>query len=265
MGMLGEQVYRRLRDAILAGRLKPGAPLSQRRLAEEWGVSTEPVADAILRLSAEGLVESRPRAGTRVRMATPEEVRGNYILREALETHSARLFAESAKPAWRRRLLAAAAQLDRAYEAFGRQKSYSRERHAAIEQRHIRFHMMIAEATECPMLVAAIERSRVLLWNSVFTESSEFTAFPARWHARLAEVLVRKDPEAAAEAMRAHVRFRQEEVLQRFRELAKAAPSGERMVRGPQRRLARRGVTLGPESGPRSAPNPAAHARSSLR
>lgn len=132
--ILGEQVYRRLRDLILAGRLTPGTPLSHRRLAEEWGVSTEPVADAILRLSAEGLVESRPRAGTRVRIATPEEVRGNYVLREALETHSARLFAEGAKPAYRKRLLEAARQLDRAYEAFSRQKNYSRERHAAIAQ-----------------------------------------------------------------------------------------------------------------------------------
>lgn len=238
--ILGEQVYRRLRDLILAGRLTPGTPLSHRRLAEEWGVSTEPVADAILRLSAEGLVESRPRAGTRVRIATPEEVRGNYVLREALETHSARLFAEGAKPAYRKRLLEAARQLDRAYEAFSRQKNYSRERHAAIERRHIRFHMLIAEATECPMLVAAIERSRVLLWNSIFTESSEFTKFPARWHASLAEVLVRKDPEAAAAAMRCHVRFRQEEVLERFRELARTAPAGGRMRRGPQRRIGAR-------------------------
>ena len=56
------------------------------------------VGDAISRLEAEGLVESKPRAGTRVRIATAEEVRGNYVLREALETHSARLFAESARP-----------------------------------------------------------------------------------------------------------------------------------------------------------------------
>lgn len=90
------------------------------------------------------------------------------------------------------------------------------------------------------MLVAAIERSRVLLWNSIFTESSEFTKFPARWHASLAEVLVRKDPEAAAAAMRCHVRFRQEEVLERFRELARTAPAGGRMRRGPQRRIGAR-------------------------
>lgn len=236
--ILGEQVYRRLRDSILEGRLTPGTPLSHRRLAEDLGISTVPVADAILRLAAEGLVESRPRAGTRVRVATAEEIRGNYILREALETHSARLFSESAKPAYRRRLLSAAEKLDRAYGAFGRQRTYSRDKHARIERQHIRFHMLIAEATECPMLVAAIERSRVLLLNSIFTESSEFQQFPDRWHLSLAEVLVQADPEASAAAMRTHVRFRQEEVLERFRHLAKSAPNGERMVRGPQRRPA---------------------------
>jgi DNA-binding GntR family transcriptional regulator len=237
--ILAEQVYQRLRNAILDGRLTPGAPLSHRRLAEDMGISTVPVADAILRLSAEGLVESRPRAGTRVRAATPEEIRGNYILREALETHSARLFAESAKPRYRKRLLAAAEQLDRAYRAFGRQRTYSRDKHARIERRHIRFHMMIAEATECPMLVSAIERSRVLLLNSIFTEFSEFQQFPDNWHLSLAEVLVQNDPEAAAAAMRTHVRFRQEEVMERFRQLAKSSPSDGRMVRGPQRRAGR--------------------------
>src|ERR1700687_602244 len=91
---LNEQAYDAIRDAILAGKLPPGSPLSRRRLAEELGMSTLPIADALSRLENEDLVESRARAGTRVRIPTADQVRGNYIVREALETHSARLFAE---------------------------------------------------------------------------------------------------------------------------------------------------------------------------
>jgi len=231
-----EQAYRYLREAILGGQLPPGAPVSRRGLAETLGMSSVPVSDAIARLEAEGFVESRPRAGTRVHVATAEEIRGNYVLREALETHSARLFAESAKDSYRRRLLAAAEKLDQSYIALGRDSIYNLERHARVERVHIRFHMLIAEATECPMLQAAIERSRVLLFNRIFTVSSEFNRFPERWHRDLAEVLVHRTPPQAAETMRLHVQFRQQEVLDQFRALAKGQREEPRMVRGPQRR-----------------------------
>src|SRR5688572_27226189 len=187
-----------LRAAILDGRLPPGAPLSRRRLAEQFGVSPVPVGDALARLEAEGLVESRPRAGTRVRIATPEEIHGNYVLREALETHSARLFAESAKPRFRTRVLAAAERLDRAYNRLSVPGLYSHEAHARVERVHIAFHMLIATATEVPVLTAAIERSRVLLFNWLFTLSSEFDRFPERWHRDLAQALVEKTPDEAA-------------------------------------------------------------------
>lgn len=227
-----------LRAAILDGRLPPGAPLSRRRLAEQFGVSPVPIGDALARLEAEGLVESRPRAGTRVRIATPEEIHGNYVLREALETHSARLFAESAKPRFRTRVLAAAERLDKAYNQLSAPGLYSHEAHARVERIHIAFHMLIATATEVPVLAAAIERSRVLLFNWLFTLSSEFDRFPERWHRDLAQTLVEGTPDEAAEAMRVHVRFRQEAVIAKFRAIAEEATTAPRMVRGPQRRSA---------------------------
>lgn len=227
-----------LRAAILDGRLPPGAPLSRRRLAEQFGVSPVPIGDALARLQAEGLVESRPRAGTRVRIATTEEIHGNYVLREALETHSARLFAEGAKPRYRTRLLAAAERLDMAYNRLAKAGNYTPESHARVERIHTAFHMLIAEATEVPVLKTSIERSRVLLFNWLFTVSSEFERFPERWHRDLAAVLTEGTPHEAAEAMRFHVRFRQEEVIARFRKLAESGTAAPRMVRGPQRRSA---------------------------
>ena len=48
-----------------------------------------PVSEALLRLEIEGLLESRPRAGTRVRIPSPEDVQGHYVVREALEVQAA--------------------------------------------------------------------------------------------------------------------------------------------------------------------------------
>lgn len=232
---LADDAYRNLRDAILEGRLPPGAPLSRRRLAEQFGMSPVPVGDALTRLEAEGLVETRARAGSRVRIPAPSEIAGNYELREALETHSARLFAETASPAVRERLLAAAARLDAGFSILDR-CPYDARRHARIERMHVAFHLLIARATGCSELVTAIERSRVLLFNWLFMLSAELAGLPPGWHTELAKALVSGKPEEAAEAMRTHVRYRRREVAEKLRELARRAAKQERMARGPQRR-----------------------------
>jgi len=62
-----KQVYRQLREAILAGQLAPGARLpSTRTLAREVGVARITIARAYEQLTAEGFIESRVGAGTYV-------------------------------------------------------------------------------------------------------------------------------------------------------------------------------------------------------
>lgn len=63
---LRERVYRALRDALVAGELAPGARLRDQELAARLGVSRTPVREALQRLEDEGLVETAPRALTRV-------------------------------------------------------------------------------------------------------------------------------------------------------------------------------------------------------
>ncbi len=199
-------------------------------------MSPVPVGDAITRLEGEGLIESKPRAGTRVRIATAEEIHGIYVLREALETHSARLFAESASPQFRKRLASAAEKLDMANNLLAQSKEYNRFKHARIERTHIALHMLIAEATRVPLLMQEIERSRVLLFNWIFTVSLESDNFPERWHRDLADRLIGGSARDAAEAMRVHVRFRQADVIEKFRQFEQDQPGAARMTRGPQRR-----------------------------
>ena len=237
---LTARAYEALRTAILDGRLPPGAPLSRRKLAEELGMSPVPVGDAIGRLEGEGLVESRPRAGTRVRIATAEEIHGNYVLREALETHSARLFATSASARERQRLLRAAERVDQTYNTLAHRSRVAPERRAAAERNHVGLHMLIAQATGVPVLAGAIERSRVLLLNWLFSRSITFEPFPERWHRDLADVLVSGSADDAAHAMRTHVTFRQEEVIARFQALALEPAASGQMKRGPQRQGASR-------------------------
>ena len=68
-------------------------------------MSTLPVTEALQRLQNEALVVTVPRVGTMVRIPTPQDIRGFYTVREALESQAARLFAEKARPLESRELL----------------------------------------------------------------------------------------------------------------------------------------------------------------
>src|ERR687883_575393 len=90
---LASEAYGVVRRRIVRGELALGQVISRRKLAAELGMSFLPVSEALLRLEFEGLLESRPRAGTRVRIPSKEDVRGHFVVREALEVQAAMLFA----------------------------------------------------------------------------------------------------------------------------------------------------------------------------
>lgn len=70
---LAEETYARLRDAIFTGDFEPDDKLDISKLAERFGISRQPVTDALARLSTEGLVVIAPRKGTYVRPVSTED------------------------------------------------------------------------------------------------------------------------------------------------------------------------------------------------
>lgn len=84
-GSLGQRVYQTLRHAILSLAYRPGEILRKPEICEALGVSRSPVADAVARLQAEGLVDVVPQAGTFVARFAMQEIREGAFLREAIE------------------------------------------------------------------------------------------------------------------------------------------------------------------------------------
>ncbi len=173
------------------------------------GVSFLPVSEALQRLEHEGLLESRPRVGTRVRVPTLEDVRGNHVIREALESQSARLFAEKASPAEREELMAMARRVDEAHD----DENVESFDFFSI---HERLHRRIAECTGCAALTGAIEKTNTLIRTWQYASMSDFREMPARYHQQLMEVLAAGNAEEADRVMRLHVRHGMDEVLQRL-------------------------------------------------
>lgn len=84
-GSLSQRTYQSLREAILTLRCHPGMALRKADICERLDVSRSPVAEAMNRLSVEGLVEIIPQAGTKVARFSMSEIREGTFLREALE------------------------------------------------------------------------------------------------------------------------------------------------------------------------------------
>src|SRR5262245_41217791 len=177
---LAAEAYEFVKQRILRGELPMGQVISRRKIAAELGMSFLPVSEALLRLEFEGLLESRPRAGTRVRIPSREDVRGHYIVREALEVQAAKLFAEGATVEDRAEVQKLATRLD----------AMSISEQALYLPAHEKLHRRIAEGARCPALSIAIEKTHALAstWYCVAREASDLA--PERRHEKLVEVLI---------------------------------------------------------------------------
>jgi len=91
---LRQAVYDALAEMIASGSLKPGQHLVESELAEQLGVSRQPIREALQRLQGDGWVELRPAYGAYVHTPTTEEVGQLLGVRSVLESYSAQQAAE---------------------------------------------------------------------------------------------------------------------------------------------------------------------------
>ncbi|WP_255948982.1 GntR family transcriptional regulator [Streptomyces odontomachi] len=73
---LRQQIADALRDEVLAGRLTPGQEFTVKEIAEQYGVSATPVREALVDLSAQGLLDSVQHRGFRVHEYSLDDYRG---------------------------------------------------------------------------------------------------------------------------------------------------------------------------------------------
>ncbi|MFN8532419.1 MAG: GntR family transcriptional regulator [Dehalococcoidia bacterium] len=87
---LAEEIYRRLRRAVLSGDLAAGERIQPDRLAGVIGVSRTPVREALQRLLAEGYLEQEARHAFRVAPVDYRSGRDLFAIRATLEGLGAR-------------------------------------------------------------------------------------------------------------------------------------------------------------------------------
>jgi DNA-binding GntR family transcriptional regulator len=231
IGLAGE-AYVTVRERILRGELAIGQVISRRKIAAELGMSFLPVSEALLRLEHEGLLESRPRAGTRVKVPTRPDVQGHYIVREALESQAAILFCSRAARDERAELLKLAVRVD----ILAMQSEGNRSAYLGL---HEKLHRRIAECARCPALSDAIARAAALASTWLCATRPPTAGNPPEHHETLLKTLTGDDPVAAGEEMRRHIRASMENAMRRLEpyfQLQQTSP--QNYSRAPRRKFA---------------------------
>lgn len=194
------QVHRRLRDDIVEGRIRPGTPISERSLADEYDVSRVPVREALIRLERDGLVQTWPGRGAVVTVFSAEMMRSIYHAREALEGMAARLAAERSSngtlASLRDRLRM---ELDEEMHDTEVLSRLGEELHGAVIQAS-RNSVLISMSAAIADRVTICRR---LSYNGV--APTDRYADAAQEHLDIANAIDRGDPYAAETAMRRHI------------------------------------------------------------
>lgn len=112
-----EEVFVRLRQAILGGELKPGTRLVERELAAQLGVSRTPVREAFRKLELEGLVSQTGRRTLVVTQVSAQDMREVFEIRAALEGLAAGMAAEHATQRHLTRFRSIIGEMERCVEA----------------------------------------------------------------------------------------------------------------------------------------------------
>lgn len=91
MSNLSQRLRDEIENEILTGQLVPGHRLDEVALANRFGVSRTPIREALLQLSAAGLIEMRPRRGAMVASVGTERLIEMFEVMAELEGLAGRL------------------------------------------------------------------------------------------------------------------------------------------------------------------------------
>ncbi|MCH3917902.1 MAG: GntR family transcriptional regulator [Spirochaetia bacterium] len=204
-----ETVYEEISHKIITGAYPPGMRLSRRQIAAELGVSSIPVLEALKRLEQDGLVEYRPYLGSSVTTPTEDKIKDMFAFREAIECQVARILSQHISEQTEIDLRSIADELDLL--------RYTLDNPEKTNDKHLEFHLALAEATGYPSLVSGLKKINFtwLLFNAIISRRKHPITH-RRWHGLLLDKIFLHDPDIAEEAMRIHIKDSMGPMLESF-------------------------------------------------
>lgn len=192
---LTEQVYDQLIGLLIAGELRPGDVITERRMAERLNASRTPIREALGRLESEGLVYKQPSRGVTVSPFSTEAFVDILNVRQLLEAEAAYLAAGKIAPERIEAIRTALLTLDK----------NPRPTLSDIWAVDDMLHGEIADAAGNALMAALIRdlRRRTHVFNAY--RNPVTPRFAADENVKLLDAVASSDRDAARAAMSAHI------------------------------------------------------------
>lgn len=193
-----DKIFNELREGILSGALKPGELYSVYRVSDEMGVSRTPVREAVLRLAEVDMVTIERNRGFTVRQVTVADIRDVFELRLMIEVPAAAHAATHGDQTFIERVQAAIDAMREASQA---------DDQVSFQQHDLALHDLINAVLANNRLSSILRslRESTRSRGVVTLSRSRGMAAIEDEHAPIVNALVSRDPDAAAEYMRAHI------------------------------------------------------------
>ncbi len=223
MDTLSDEIFQRLVDEIISGRLKPGARLDEPSICRKFGVSRTPIREALRRLGGTGLVETEARKGVAVAQIDVARLNDMVEALAELEGLCARLAAVRMTVLEKKRLEFSNAS----------RKKKVREKRVDLSALNNEFHETIYTGCHNESLAEVTRgfRRRLAPFRALqFTRGNTEYAFHE--HDAITEAILHSDEERAHESMRDHITNAGLQVVEHFSKKEKSLKAKSRL-RGP--------------------------------
>ncbi|NQU29950.1 MAG: GntR family transcriptional regulator [Anaerolineae bacterium] len=202
-----EQVYVRIRRAIISGDLTPGAILNESEIAAKFESGKTPTREALILLTHENFLEALPRVGYIVTKPTLQDILETFHLRLILEVEAIGLGVGRISPEEIGHLEKNIQEEELLAASFNPEQ---KDRASAINRD---FHLVIARTSGNNRLMKYIQQliddmERTLVNDPYLADPNQ--------HKKILEALLSKDNKLAKEAMYSHIEETRNRIVNRF-------------------------------------------------
>ena len=209
-----EQVYDQMQNLIIDGTWKPGDKLpSENELASAFGISRMTVRQAMQKLKALGLIETRTGSGSYVREVSPEDSLNDLIplmylskpsqthvfqFREMIESESVRIATQKATADDLKQIESLLKKMKKAADK-GNELEFSKY--------DLGYHLAIVNITGNPMIIKAYDILHGVLAESMNSVIDKMKFAPALdFHTKILDAMKAKDDDLAEQLMHEHIK-----------------------------------------------------------
>ena len=198
---LGDDVTRRIRDALQNGTFQAGERLGVQTLADELGVSTMPVREALVSLWNEGLIEAIPGRGFRAIQPRPIDIEDVFAIHAFIARRLAGRAAEVITDDVLDQLRFLQSEISRVVESGLPEPDVAR----MVEELNFSFHRTINSVVEAPRLKWFLRATTRHVPRGYYTTVPGWPQATLQDHGAIIDALAAHDGVTAGRLMEAHV------------------------------------------------------------